>query len=160
MNFYEDNPDSKLLKVTVNTSNTYSGKDDDEDRRRVRVARLGHTLVRRQDVGGQHPQHERPLPHRERGHLAGPPEEHLAHQLHVLPRGGRVRARSHCRFVQPLNHFIPDSLTYSVPLFLKRQCDRTAGRSRPWRSRRFRANGVWRRRAETLCCPARVMATG
>ena len=24
-------------------------------------------------------------------------------------------------------HFIPDSLTYSVPLFLKRQCDRTLG---------------------------------
>ena len=27
----------------------------------------------------------------------------------------------------PLIHFIPDSLTYSVPLFLKRQCDRTLG---------------------------------
>jgi hypothetical protein len=33
--------------------------------------------------------------------------------------------RSHCRLVLPLIHFIPDSLTYSVPLFLKRQCDRT-----------------------------------
>jgi hypothetical protein len=34
------------------------------------------------------------------------------------------RAQSHCRFVPPLIHFIPDSLTYSVPCFLKRQCDR------------------------------------
>ena len=42
--------------------------------------------------------------------------------------GGRWwRARSHCRFAPPLIHFIPDSLTYSVPLFLKRQCDRTLG---------------------------------
>ena len=40
---------------------------------------------------------------------------------------GAVRARSHCRFVLPLIHFIPDSLIYSVPLFLKRQCDRTLG---------------------------------
>ena len=30
------------------------------------------------------------------------------------------RARPRCRFVLPLNHFIPDSLTYSVHLFLKR----------------------------------------
>ena len=30
--------------------------------------------------------------------------------------GGR-RARSHCRVALPLIHFIPDSLTYSVPLF-------------------------------------------
>jgi hypothetical protein len=37
------------------------------------------------------------------------------------------RARSHCRFVRPLIRFIPDSLTYSVPLVLKRQCDRTLG---------------------------------
>jgi hypothetical protein len=35
----------------------------------------------------------------------------------------------HCRFVRPLINFIPDSLTYSVPLFLKRQCDRTLGNS-------------------------------
>ena len=38
---------------------------------------------------------------------------------------GRPRARSHCRFAPPLIHFITDLLTYSVPLFLKRQCDRT-----------------------------------
>jgi hypothetical protein len=36
-----------------------------------------------------------------------------------------ARARSHCRFVPPLLRFIPVSLTYSVPLSLKRQCDRT-----------------------------------
>ena len=43
---------------------------------------------------------------------------------------GEARARSHCRFVPPLIHFIPDSLTlltYSLPLFLQRQCDRTLG---------------------------------
>ena len=34
-------------------------------------------------------------------------------------------AWSHCRFLLPLIHFIPDLLTYSVPLFMKRQCDRT-----------------------------------
>jgi Tfp pilus assembly protein PilV len=28
-----------------------------------------------------------------------------------------------CRFVPPLIHFMPDSLIYSMPLFLKRQCD-------------------------------------
>jgi hypothetical protein len=33
--------------------------------------------------------------------------------------------RSHCHFVLSPIHFIPDLLTYSVPLFLKRQCDRT-----------------------------------
>jgi hypothetical protein len=41
-------------------------------------------------------------------------------------------ARSHCRFILPLK---PDSLTYSVPLLLKRQCDRTLGEgpsSGPW----------------------------
>jgi hypothetical protein len=45
----------------------------------------------------------------------------------VVARGatsgrGDVRARSPCRFVLPLIHFIN-----SVPLFLKRQCDRTLG---------------------------------
>ena len=42
-------------------------------------------------------------------------------------RAGMPGARSHCRFVLLLIHLI-DSLTYSVPLFLrflKRQCDRT-----------------------------------
>ena len=33
--------------------------------------------------------------------------------------GSTARARSHCRFALPLTNFIPDSLTYSVPLFLK-----------------------------------------
>jgi hypothetical protein len=46
----------------------------------------------------------------------------------VVQSGGS-RARSHCCFAPPLIRFIPDSLTYSVPLFLKRQCDRTLGGS-------------------------------
>ena len=41
--------------------------------------------------------------------------------------GGAARVRSHCRFTLPLIHFIPDSRTYSVSLFLKRRCDRTLG---------------------------------
>jgi hypothetical protein len=41
---------------------------------------------------------------------------------------GKEGARSYCRFVLPLIHFIPESLTYSVPIFLKRQCDRTPGK--------------------------------
>jgi hypothetical protein len=40
---------------------------------------------------------------------------------------GLGRARSHRRFVLPFIHFIPGLLTYSVPLFLKRRCDRTLG---------------------------------
>ena len=43
---------------------------------------------------------------------------------------GEHRARSHCRFVLPVFHVIPKSLSYSVPLFLKRQCDRTLGEQR------------------------------
>jgi hypothetical protein len=42
----------------------------------------------------------------------------------------RTRARSHCRFVLPLIHFIPGSLRGSVPLLLKRQCDRNLIRTR------------------------------
>jgi hypothetical protein len=41
--------------------------------------------------------------------------------------GGGCRARPHCRFAPPLILCAPDSLTYSVPLFLSRQCDRTLG---------------------------------
>ena len=36
----------------------------------------------------------------------------------------KTRARSHCRVAPPLVQFIPDSLTYSVSLYLKRHCDR------------------------------------
>jgi hypothetical protein len=32
-------------------------------------------------------------------------------------------------FLLPLSHFIPDPLTFSVPLFLKRRCDWTLGQS-------------------------------
>ena len=45
------------------------------------------------------------------------------------PSGG-PRVWSHCRFVKPRIQFIPDSLIYSVPLFLKQQCDRTLGEPR------------------------------
>ena len=36
----------------------------------------------------------------------------------------QVWPRSHCRIVLPLVHFAPDSLRWSVSLFLKRQCGR------------------------------------
>jgi hypothetical protein len=53
--------------------------------------------------------------------------------------GGHARARSHCllglgrpvALYYLLILFIPESLTYSVPLFLKRQCDRTLGLAPP-----------------------------
>ena len=40
---------------------------------------------------------------------------------------GEARARSLRRFVLPFIRFAPDSLAYSVALFLKQQCDRTLG---------------------------------
>jgi hypothetical protein len=40
---------------------------------------------------------------------------------------GAPRPRSHCRCAPLLIHFIPDPLTYLVPLFLNGQCDRTPG---------------------------------
>ena len=49
-------------------------------------------------------------------------------RVEINTSNGKFRARSHCRFVLPLIHFIPDSLTYSAPEFLKRQCDRTLGK--------------------------------
>jgi hypothetical protein len=52
--------------------------------------------------------------------------------------GGRGRARSYCRFLLPLVHFTPDSRTYSVPVFMKRRCDRTPGRGRRRSSERTR----------------------
>jgi ataxia telangiectasia mutated family protein len=48
--------------------------------------------------------------------------------LGVAFEQGKLRARSHCRFALPLILFIPDSLTYLVPLFLNRQCDRKLGK--------------------------------
>jgi hypothetical protein len=44
----------------------------------------------------------------------------------------RCRARSHCHVVLPLIHVMPDSLTYSIPLHLKRPCDRTLGEHSFW----------------------------
>ena len=63
----------------------------------------------------------------------GDGSDHLQHSLRKRRGGDPLadvlrppgRAQSHFRFVPPLIHFIPDSLIYSVPLFLKRQCDRT-----------------------------------
>jgi hypothetical protein len=43
----------------------------------------------------------------------------------MLTGGGSARVRSHRRFVRTLVHIILDPLTYLVPLFLKRQCNRT-----------------------------------
>ena len=43
---------------------------------------------------------------------------------------GAARARPHCRVVLPLIHFTSDVLTYSMPLFLRRQCDQTLGAAR------------------------------
>ena len=40
-------------------------------------------------------------------------------------------ALSVCTTQVPLIHFISDSLTYSMPLFVKLQCDRTLGAPRP-----------------------------
>ena len=42
--------------------------------------------------------------------------------------GGRGRVQSHRHFVVRFVLLIPDLLRHSVPLFLKRQCDRTPGR--------------------------------
>jgi hypothetical protein len=54
------------------------------------------------------------------------------HQRLRLAGGGpgAARARSHCRFALPLIHCIPESLTYSVPLYLKRQRGRAPGAAR------------------------------
>jgi hypothetical protein len=57
----------------------------------------------------------------------GPYNSGRCHSLSMVTIHGGDRARSHYRFVLPLICSIPDSLTYSVPLFLKRQCDRTLG---------------------------------
>ena len=66
-----------------------------------------------------------------------PPTPHPGHEVDVLALAGdagvrldieaRLRARSHCRLVLTLIHFIPDSLTETVPLFLNRRCDRALG---------------------------------
>jgi hypothetical protein len=49
--------------------------------------------------------------------------EYASH-TRISPRPS-PRVRSHCRFILPLIHFIPDSLAYSVLLFLTRRSDRT-----------------------------------
>ena len=52
--------------------------------------------------------------------LATPPQQSC-----MWVQVGLPRARPPCRFARPLIHGIPDSLTYSAPLFLKRRRDRT-----------------------------------
>jgi hypothetical protein len=70
--------------------------------------------------------------------------------------GGARRAPSHCRSAPPPIHFIPYSLTYSVPLFLKRQCDRTLGARGTTACRRTSitagaaSHGRWRHLCTTL----------
>ena len=67
---------------------------------------------------------------------------------HDRLRGGRARSR--CRFVPLLIHFIPDLFKYLVPLCLNRQCDRTLRgggppvRARVQRPERLRGGGVSR----------------
>ena len=58
--------------------------------------------------------------------LAGPLEDFVTT---TLARRPRTRARPHWRFVPPLVHFAPDSLTYSAPLFPTRQCSRILPRT-------------------------------
>ena len=54
-------------------------------------------------------------------------------QLELHDSGQGPTAPSHCHFATPLIHFIPSTLTYSVPLSLQRQCDRTLGQGGGWR---------------------------
>jgi hypothetical protein len=60
---------------------------------------------------------------------------------------GRLRARSHCHFAPPSIRLIPDLLRYSVPLSLKRQCDRNLGRRSVRSLVRFGRRGCCDRRA-------------
>jgi hypothetical protein len=63
--------------------------------------------------------------------------------------GGSARARSHCRFVPPRIHFIPDSPAYSVPLCVKRQCNLTLGRDSARRAAAAREPQAPQRAAHT-----------
>jgi hypothetical protein len=63
-------------------------------------------------------------------------------------RGRRRRVRLHCRFAVPLIQFIPDLLSDTVPLFLKRQCDRTLHRRR------------WTGSARSWCGSGRIARLG
>jgi hypothetical protein len=78
------------------------------------------------------PPHQQQLHHLAAPRGSGAPLHSAARELTAArpwaaSRGGSIRARSHSRFVLPLIRFIPDALTYSVPLLLKRQCDPTLG---------------------------------
>jgi hypothetical protein len=65
----------------------------------------------------------------------------------VRPGLGRIVAL----YYIPGIHFVPYSLTYPVPLFLKRQCDRTPGPPSPWRRRR----GCQARPSRSRACSTR-----
>jgi hypothetical protein len=97
----------------------------------------------------------RPRPPQQGGAPARPPRARRRRDRGrpLRPLGGARRARSRRRFVLLRIHFIPCSLTYSVPLFLKRQCDRTLGvqprRGRGLRHPRRRGGG--RARAPSHC---------
>ena len=67
----------------------------------------------------------------------------------LLAKAVGRRARPRCRVVPPPTHFIPGSLTYSAPLRLRWQCDRTLGR--PLHAR---AAGVLGRRRRRAAVPA------
>ena len=62
-------------------------------------------------------------------------------------RRGGARARSHCRSVPPLIHFMPDSLTYSVPLCMKGRCARIPGEAETCRRDGHRAHAEEGRRS-------------
>ena len=54
------------------------------------------------------------------------PPDLLGQLLEPRAQRGVPRVKSHCRFAVQLIHLIPDLLTYSVALLVKRQCDLTA----------------------------------
>jgi hypothetical protein len=66
-------------------------------------------------------------PGKSRGGGNGVSAKAMARQLRVKTAAGTLRARSHCRFVSPLIHFIPDPLTYLVPLTLGMLADAVGG---------------------------------
>jgi hypothetical protein len=69
-------------------------------------------------------------------------------------RSSSARARSHCRAVLPLIHFTPDSLRDSVPLFLKRRCNRALRSA----SRTTSAGGPSRRTRRCASTPRSSMS--
>ena len=83
--------------------------------------------------------------------------------------GGPRQARSHCRFVLPLDHFAPDTLRESMPLVLTRHRDRTLGPRQlhlraaglpavvPGPARQWRTDTLSHRRLECLAMGRKVI---